>query len=153
MQNVVVVDFGTGNLRSVHKAIEHAADGVNVTVTRDPAIIRAADRVVLPGQGAMGTWVQAMQQFGLTDAIHDALATKPVLGICLGLQALTRRSEEDNGVQGLGYFQGEVKKFPAGGMDGGAAAKIPHMGWKRVPDSMPSQSGCDWDCSTRFQPM
>lgn len=131
MQNVAVVDFGTGNLRSVHKALEHVTDG-HVEVTRDAGRIVAADRVVLPGQGAMGSWLSAMQDFGLRDAIEEVLATRPVLGICLGLQALTRHSDEDGGVDGLGFFDGVCKRFSPDPAVDGVAQKVPHMGWNQV---------------------
>src|SRR5690606_34953013 len=131
MQRIAVVDFGTGNLHSVGKALERVAPKAAVGVTRDPRAIDAADRVVLPGQGAMGSWFAAMEQFALGDSVRGALGRVPVLGICLGLQALLERSDEDGGTSGLGVFAGDVPRFraPTGGVE---RFKIPHMGWNRV---------------------
>ena len=134
MQRIAVVDFGTGNLRSVSKALEHVAPDAEVIVTRAAECIDAADRVVLPGQGAMGSWLTAMRERQLEASIRRALKGVPVLGICLGMQALLEHSEEDGGTRGLGLFEGTVRKFirpPASGHD----FKIPHMGWNRVLQS------------------
>ncbi len=131
MQTVVVVDFGTGNLHSVSKAVEHVADGARVVVTREADLVRRADRVILPGQGAMGSWFEAMRARGLGEAVREVLAKVPVLGICVGMQALLEHSEEDGGVEGLGIIPGRVARFrrPAHAAGG---PKIPHMGWNRV---------------------
>ncbi len=132
MRRVAVVDFGTGNLRSVSKALEHVAPDAEVRVTRDPGVIDDADRVVLPGQGAMGSWFRAMTEFGLDGAVRRAVAEKAVLGICLGMQALLDHSEEDGGVDGLGLIAGRVRRFVRpDGLDP-ASFKIPHMGWNQV---------------------
>ncbi len=131
MQTIAVVDFGTGNLRSVSKAVEHVATAAKVLVTRDADAVRRADRVILPGQGAMGSWFAAMRDRGLGDAVREALARVPVLGICLGMQAMLERSDEDGGIAGLGVIAGRVKRFvrPDGARE---SFKIPHMGWNRV---------------------
>ena len=131
MQTIAVVDFGTGNLRSVSKAVEHVAPRERIVVTRDANTVRAADRVILPGQGAMGSWFAAMRERGLGDAVREVLGRVPVLGICLGMQAMLDRSDEDGGIDGLGAVRGRVKRFvrPA---DANGAFKIPHMGWNRV---------------------
>ncbi len=131
-QRVAVVDFGTGNLRSVSKAVEHVAPQADVMVTRDPASIDSADRVILPGQGAMGSWFQAMTGYGLDGAVRRAVTEKPVLGICLGMQALLDHSEEDGGVDGLGVVPGEVRRFVRPEGFDPASFKIPHMGWNEV---------------------
>ena len=132
MKRVAVVDFGTGNLRSVSKALEHVAPDAEVRVTRDPGVIDDADRVVLPGQGAMGSWFRAMTEFGLDGAVRRAVAEKSVLGICLGMQALLDHSEEDGGVDGLGLIAGRVRRcVRPDGLDP-ASFKIPHMGWNQV---------------------
>jgi glutamine amidotransferase len=129
MQRIAVVDFGTGNLHSVSKAVEHVADDVEVVVTRDARLIDDSDRVILPGQGAMGSWLSAMRERGLGGSVRRALENVPVLGICLGMQALLDRSEEDGGTEGLGFISGDVRRFkrPESGQ-----FKIPHMGWNRV---------------------
>ncbi|GJL81728.1 MAG: imidazole glycerol phosphate synthase subunit HisH [marine bacterium B5-7] len=132
MQQIVVVDFGTGNLHSVSKALQHVADNASVVVSRDADTIGNADRVVLPGQGAMGSWLAAMSRLGLGEAVARALDNVPVLGICLGMQAMLDHSDEDGGVEGLSIIDGTVTRFirPAG--DAGRGFKIPHMGWNRV---------------------
>lgn len=136
---IAVVDYGSGNLRSVAKAIEHVAPkGVAVSVSSDPAVIRAAGRVVFPGQGAMPDCMRNLRASGLEDAVREALARKPVLAVCIGEQMLFERSEE-GGVAGLGLFRGEVLRFPPALMHGadGARLKVPHMGWNRVRQMKP----------------
>ncbi len=136
MQSIVIIDFGSGNLHSVAKAVEHVAPRAEVRVSADPAVIAAADRVLFPGQGAMGSCLAAMADRGLEPALRQALTEKPFLGICLGLQALFETSEEDGGTPGLGLFRGRVRRFPATGPTG-EVLKIPHMGWNRVYHSRP----------------
>jgi len=134
MQSVVIIDFGSGNLHSVHKALEHVAPDVEVRVSDSPEAIRAADRVVFPGQGAIGTCVRAVAEKGLQQAMHEAMASKPFLGVCLGLQAMFEFSEEDGGTDCLGIFSGRVRRFAADAVDPatGLPLKIPHMGWNQV---------------------
>ena len=108
---VAVVDYGMGNLRSVAKAIEHVAPHDRVLVTADAAVIAAADRVVVPGQGAMPDCMRQLDEIGLRDAIIKATAEKPFLGICVGLQMLFGHAEEGN-VMGLGVLPGRVPRFP-----------------------------------------
>lgn len=128
MTTVAVLDYGMGNLRSVCKAIEHVAPKARVQLVDTPAAVRAADRVVFPGQGAIGGCVRALEQAGVRDAIIDALNNKPFLGICLGLQALYEHSEEGGGVPGLGVLRGKVRRF----MPTDISLKVPHMGWNEV---------------------
>jgi glutamine amidotransferase len=127
MSAVVIVDTGSGNLRSVAKALAHV--GGRPTVTSDPDVIRGAERVVVPGQGAFGSFVRAMRERGLEGALREAVASgRPFLGICLGLQVLFDESEEQGPVPGLGVLPGRVVRFrPAA-----AAYKVPHMGWNQV---------------------
>ncbi|MDP7489057.1 MAG: imidazole glycerol phosphate synthase subunit HisH [Arenicellales bacterium] len=132
MRRIVVVDLGTGNLHSVSKALEHVAGGVTVKVSAEPAVIAAADHVVLPGQGAIGTWFKALGKDTLHQAITIALASRPVLGICLGLQALFDHSDEDGGTTGLGVLAGQVRRFGSGENTRGQELKVPHMGWNNV---------------------
>jgi glutamine amidotransferase len=136
MTDIAVVDYGMGNLRSVAKAIEHVAPGRKVCVTSDPAQVRAASRVVFPGQGAMPDCMREMDARGLRGAIEAAALGKPFLGICIGLQMLFDRSEEGD-VAGLGLLRGEVRRFlPARMVDAaGARLKVPHMGWNEVHQS------------------
>ena len=134
-QRVAVIDYGMGNLRSVHKAVEHAGAGqVEAQVTADPAMVRNADRVVFPGQGAMGECMSELRRRGLDDVVNETLGNKPFLGICVGMQALFSDSEEDVGTQGLDLIAGHVKRFPSGQQDPatGEQLKVPHMGWNEV---------------------
>jgi glutamine amidotransferase len=135
MPSIAVVDLGTGNLHSVAKAIEHVSSDCQVFVTNDAKRIREVDRVVLPGQGAIGSWMTALQNSGLKAALREVLENKPVLGICLGLQALYPLSEEDGGVEGLNVLKGQVRHFLTAVTErqkSFGALKVPHMGWNNV---------------------
>jgi glutamine amidotransferase len=133
MPDIAVIDYGMGNLRSVSKALEHVAPGLEVAVTSDPATVARAARVVFPGQGAMPDCMREMDARGLREAVLDAARFKPFLGICIGLQMLFERSEE-GAVAGLGVLPGRVRRFDAAAMAdaNGARLKVPHMGWNRV---------------------
>lgn len=137
MSSIVIVDLGTGNLRSVAKAMEHVAPGREVLIGHALAQIRAAGRLVLPGQGAIGTWMAQLTDQPLRAAVLDALSSRPVLGICLGLQALYHHSEENGGTPGLNLLPGQVRRFPAGLTENGERLKIPHMGWNTVRQTRP----------------
>lgn len=128
---VAIIDYGMGNVRSVARAFEHVG-AVKVTITDNLAELRKADRLVFPGQGAIASCFSHIRDHGLAEELGNLLGSKPVLGICLGLQALFDFSEEDGGVAGLGLIPGRVERFPAGMIDGGERAKIPQMGWNRV---------------------
>ncbi len=130
MTTVAVVDYGMGNLRSVAKAIEHVAPAARILVTADPAVVSQADRVVVPGQGAMPDCMRELEARGLRDAVIRAAADKPFLGICIGLQMLFEHSEEGD-VPGLGIFPGKVRRFPRDVVDA-QGLKVPHMGWNEV---------------------
>jgi glutamine amidotransferase len=133
MSTIAVVDYGMGNLRSVAKALERVAPKqTRVLVADRAADIDAADRVVFPGQGAMPDCMRTLREAGLEDAVRRALASRPVLAVCIGEQMLFEHSEEGD-VRGLGVFAGRVRRFPAA-MQGpdGARLKVPHMGWNRV---------------------
>ena len=124
-----------GNLRSVAKAIEHVAPQERVEVTSDPAVVKAAARVVFPGQGAMPDCMRYLRESGLEPAVRDAAASKPLLAVCIGEQMLFERSEEGD-TPGLGVFGGDVVRFrpvPAAN----ERLKVPHMGWNRVRQSKP----------------
>ena len=126
MQTIAIVDYGMGNVRSVQKAIEYVAPNQHCILTNNPQIIRDSDRVVFPGQGAMGACMIALQSNTLIEEIKFSATSKPFLGICLGLQLLFDYSEENNGTNGLSIVPGKVLKFRNSGL------KIPHMGWNRV---------------------
>jgi glutamine amidotransferase len=133
---IAVIDYGMGNLRSVSKAIEHVAPGMRVRVTDDPAVVRNADRVVFPGQGAMPDCMRELRGRGLYDAVIEAARDKPFLGICIGLQMLFERSEEGD-TPGLGVLPGRVRRFAHELVDGkGQKLKVPHMGWNEVEQRM-----------------
>ena len=120
-----------GNLRSVSKALEHVASGAaEVIVTANPDAILAADRVVVPGQGAMPDCMRQLAASGARDAVVEATRTKPFLGLCIGLQMLFERGEEGD-TPGLGLLPGSVPRFRVSGL------KIPHMGWNEVFQSRP----------------
>jgi glutamine amidotransferase len=123
-----------GNLRSVSKALEHVAPREEVLVTADPALIRAADRVVVPGQGALPDCMRSLRESGALEAVLEALRSKPYLGICLGLQMLFEHGAEGE-TPGLGVLQGSVPRFAQGGAMRGL--KIPHMGWNEVRQEKP----------------
>jgi glutamine amidotransferase len=125
-QDIAIIDYGMGNVRSVQKALEYVAPNANVFLTDDVVKIHAAERVVFPGQGAMGACMEKLSRHNLSEAIILASQQKPFLGICLGLQLLFEHSEENGGTKGLGIIGGDVIKFPAN------ALKVPHMGWNNV---------------------
>lgn len=130
---IAVIDFGIGNLRSVEQALRAVAADADVIVTHDSTLIASADKVVMPGQGAVGTWFKALDERGLKAAVTKSLAEKPMLGICVGMQALFDYCEEDGGIDGLGVFQGSVKHFSNfHSMNSPARLKIPQMGWNQV---------------------
>jgi len=134
MQTIAVVDYGMGNLRSVVNALEAVGDNrYRVLLTSDPQQLAEADRVVFPGQGAAGDCMRAIDEYGLRDAIVTAAASRPFLGICMGMQVLIDFSEENQGTHCLGIFKGKVKYFGDGYRDqSGVKLKVPHMGWNRV---------------------
>jgi glutamine amidotransferase len=140
---IAIVDYGMGNLRSVAKALEHVAPSATVRISADPAEIRAADRIVFPGQGAMPDCMRYLRESGLEEAVRAAAASKPVLAVCIGEQMLFERSEEGD-TPGLGLFAGNVVRFRDEAMrtDDGARLKVPHMGWNRVRQTVRHQL---WD--------
>ncbi|MFN9805970.1 MAG: imidazole glycerol phosphate synthase subunit HisH [Betaproteobacteria bacterium] len=135
---IVVVDYGMGNLRSVAKALEHVAPRETVRISGAPSDIDSADRVVLPGQGAMPDCMQHLRDAGLEDAVRRAAASRPLLAVCIGEQMLFEQSEESREpgclTPGLGLFPGAVRRFRAELLrqPDGSVLKIPHMGWNQV---------------------
>ena len=132
---VAVVDYGMGNLRSVSQAVKAAAadSAVRVVVTQDPAEVRAASRIVLPGQGAMRDCMAALRDSGMQEAVLEAAASKPLFGVCVGMQMLLEHSEEGD-TPGLGLIPGKVQRFDLAGRTqaDGSRFKVPQMGWNRV---------------------
>jgi glutamine amidotransferase len=133
---IAIADFGMGNLRSVAQALARVAPQVETRITHDPAVIDAAERVVLPGQGAMPDCMRNLAASGLEPALRRAAAAKPVLAVCIGEQMLFEGSEE-GGAAGLGLFPGRVVRFRATMDEQGRRRKIPHMGWNRVRQARP----------------
>jgi glutamine amidotransferase len=148
MSVVAVVDYGMGNLRSVAKAIEHVAPDARVLVTADPAAVLAADRVVVPGQGAMPDCMRELAARGMRDVVIRSAAEKPFLGICIGLQMLFEHSEEGD-VPGLGVLPGQVRRFPAAETVA-RGLKVPHMGWNQVSQAEAHPLWADIPDDARF---
>ena len=154
MATVAVIDYGMGNLRSVAKALEHVGAGM-VSVTYDPETILQAERVVLPGVGALRDCMGELKRLKLDTVVIECARSKPFLGICLGMQALMEESEENDGTLGLGIIPGRVVRFTnqedsAGRR--GERLKIPHMGWNQVHQrfSHPLWEGIDQDARAYF---
>lgn len=134
---IAVIDLGVGNLRSVAQALRTVAPDADVVVCSDQQAIASADRLVLPGQGAIGTWFSALRTKKLESVVTAAIAEKPLLGICVGMQALFDYCEEDGGMAGLGLFEGSVRHFSHFHDDDGQRLKIPQMGWNQVAQIHP----------------
>ncbi len=139
-RTIAVVDYGMGNLRSVSQAVIHVAQdsGLEVIVTARPEEVRAAERIVLPGQGAMPDCMRELQESGLREAVLEAAASKPLMGVCVGMQMLLSRSEEGP-TDGLDLIPGEVLRFSLDGrlQPDGSRYKVPQMGWNQVLQMQP----------------
>ncbi|WP_221795762.1 imidazole glycerol phosphate synthase subunit HisH [Oceanobacter mangrovi] len=127
-----VIDYGMGNLHSAHGALQAVAPGTQVLVTSDPKVIMAADHVVLPGVGAIRDCMAEIRAQGIDQVVAEVRKTKPLLGICVGMQAMMDRSEENGGVDCLGMFPGQVRFFGNDLSENGEKLKVPHMGWNQV---------------------
>jgi len=152
MASIAIIDYGMGNLHSIAKALEHVAGKDRVLVSSQPDTILAADRVVFPGVGAIRDCMAELRQTGLDAVVVQAARSKPLLGVCLGLQALLDGSEENQGIDCLGIIPGMVKRFPPG-LQAGAAGerlKIPHMGWNQVRQTRPHALWKDIPTLSRF---
>ena len=141
MKTVAVVDYGMGNLRSVAQAVQHVArgSGFQAVITSRPEDVRTADRVVLPGQGAMPDCMRELRESGLLACVLDAVAAgKPLFGVCVGMQMLLDRSDEGP-TDGLGLIPGQVVKFDLAGrlQPDGSRFKVPQMGWNQVRQVRP----------------
>jgi imidazole glycerol-phosphate synthase subunit HisH len=137
-KTVAVVDYGMGNLRSVSNAVKEAAKGTGfeVIITQRPDEVRAAQRIVLPGQGAMRDCMACLHESGLKESVLEAAQNKPMFGVCVGMQMLLDHSDEQD-TPGLGLIPGQVHKFELAGrlQDDGSRYKVPQMGWNRVRQS------------------
>ena len=132
MPSIAIIDYEMGNLHSIAKAVEHVAGDTRVLVTSIPEEILSADRVIFPGVGGIGHCMESLIRRGLDQVIREVAASKPLLGICLGMQALLGYDEENDGVNCLGLIDGEVHRFSEGLSSDGVRLKVPHMGWNRV---------------------
>jgi len=137
MTHVAVIDYGMGNLHSVAKALEfvgkRAGKSLKVSVTSDPLVLQEADRLVFPGVGAMRDCMAEIRHLCIDEILREQVRKKPVLAICVGMQALMQSSEENGGVDCIGLFAGKVLRFADDLVDAqGAALKVPHMGWNQV---------------------
>ncbi|MCF6212140.1 MAG: imidazole glycerol phosphate synthase subunit HisH [Gammaproteobacteria bacterium] len=153
MNTVAVIDYGMGNLHSVAKALEHVPGGHRVLVTSDATEIGEADRVVLPGVGAMRGCMAELKKRGLDRVVRQVVADRrPLLGVCVGMQALLQRSAENDGTECLGVFDGTVEAFPDDLSDAitGARLKVPHMGWNQVTQTVPHPLWADIPQDARF---
>jgi glutamine amidotransferase len=136
MNKIVVVDYGMGNLRSVAQALRAVAPEADVVISGDVAAIDSADRIVLPGQGAMRDCMKSLRESGVEEALLRAARTRPMMGVCVGEQMLFELSEEGD-VPGLGLLPGKVVRFQLDGklQADGSRFKVPQMGWNRVRQS------------------
>ena len=134
MNTIVVVDYGMGNLRSVAQALRAAAPDATVLISGQVADIRRADRLVLPGQGAMPDCMACLHESGLHDALLEAALNKPLFGVCVGEQMLFDWSAEGGGTSCLGLLSGKIERFNLAGQlqEDGSRFKVPQMGWNRV---------------------
>lgn len=147
---LTIIDYGMGNLHSVAKALEHVADNFHIEITTQASRIAEADHVLLPGVGAIRDCVAEIKNHGIDRVVIDALGSgKPFLGICVGMQALMYRSDENGGIECLNHFNGQVRQFPKALVDSnGLPMKVPHMGWNHVKQTIDHplwhqiESGC-----------
>jgi glutamine amidotransferase len=152
MTSIAIIDYGMGNLHSIAKALEHVAGKERVLVSSQPAKILAADRVVFPGVGAIRDCMAELKRSGLGDVVIQAAATKPLLGVCLGMQALLDISDENQGTSCLGIIPGKVVHFPDDMHEdvSGNRLKIPHMGWNQVRQQGEHAMWSDIETDSRF---
>jgi len=145
---IAVIDYGMGNLHSVAKGLEHVAPRAEVVITSNPEEIAEADRVVFPGVGAMRDCMAEIRRGGFDVVVQKAITQKPVLAICVGMQALMSHSEENDGVECLDVFPGSVRHFGKSLSEpDGTRLKVPHMGWNQVHQTIdhPMWRGIDQD--------
>ena len=136
-QLVAILDYGMGNLHSARSALEHLGENAEIVVSDDIALLRRADRLVFPGVGAIRDCMAEIRRLGFDSLIREQVQIKPVLAICVGMQALMTRSMENGGVDCIDLFDGVVRKFDTQARDlQGNRLKVPHMGWNRV-DQLP----------------
>ncbi len=145
-KRIAVIDYGMGNLHSVASALQKVAPEADIAVTSDHAVIAAADHVYFPGVGAIRDCMAEIRRLEIGKAVSEAIASgKPVLAVCVGMQALMQYSEENNGTECLGIFEGKVNFFAGSagfnaasdeGSRSGERLKVPHMGWNQVEQTL-----------------
>ena len=152
MTSVAIIDYGMGNLHSIAKALEHVSGKQRVVVSSDREQILSADRVVFPGVGAIRDCMSELQKTGLDEVVIRAAADRPLLGVCLGMQALLDSSEENSGTDCLGLFSGKVLHFSKDMHEAGSGdrLKIPHMGWNQVLPKYQHPMWKDIPANSRF---
>lgn len=155
MNKIAVIDYGMGNLHSVAKALEYVGrelDGqIEVVVTADGNVIAEADRVIFPGVGAIRDCMAEILRLDVDQIVKDAIQSKPVLAICVGMQALMNSSEENGGVECLSFLDGEVRYFGDDLRDvDGKRLKVPHMGWNQVSQTFSHPLWKDVPDNSRF---
>lgn len=151
MNRVVVIDYGMGNLHSVGKALEHVDENISLAITDDPILIREADRLIFPGVGAMRDCMAEIRRLKIDVLLREARQEKPILGICVGMQAMMDYSDENGGVDCIGLFPGKVARFKEGMQDEkGDIMKVPHMGWNEVRHSIEHSMWHDIPDNSRF---
>lgn len=151
MSSIAVIDYGMGNLHSVAKALEHVEPNVRVQVTNDPKVVAEADRVLLPGVGAIRDCMAEIYRQDVDKEVAEAIRSgRPFLGICVGFQALMSHSQENGGVDCLNEFDGQVKFFGNDLQEAGERLKVPHMGWNEVQQSIDHPLWHNIDEGSRF---
>ncbi len=160
-QQLAIIDYGMGNLHSVSSAVQHVSADTDVVITRDHEVVKNADRVIFPGVGAIRDCMAEIRKLGFDMLVQEQVQSgKPVLAICVGMQALMHRSEENGGVDCLGVIDGEVRFFSASETfqtasdaalsETGARLKVPHMGWNQVAQSITHPLWHNIESNTRF---
>jgi glutamine amidotransferase len=152
MTSIAIIDYGMGNLHSIAKALEHVAGKQRVFISSEQRQILAAERVVFPGVGAMRDCMAELERSGLAAVVKQAVQSRPVLGVCLGMQALLDTSDENEGTACLGIIPGSVVHFPGDATEAGSGArlKIPHMGWNQVYPQRDHAMWKDIPAASRF---
>ena len=136
MEKIGVIDYGMGNLHSLGKSLERVAGNQRIVISYDPEELLDCDRLVLPGVGGVRACMNELRRLELNDLVIEASRKRPLLGVCLGMQVLLERSEENGGVAALGLIPGDVMRFPDPPADAIERLKVPHMGWNRVQQAV-----------------
>lgn len=136
MNRIAIIDYGMGNLHSMAKAVERVSDGAHVFLSCDAESLRRADKIIFPGVGAIAPCMAELSRLGLDTALKDAAASKPMLGVCLGMQAMLEHSDESDGVSGLGLIAGNARRLPDTNTNADGENvkryKVPHIGWNNI---------------------